>query len=52
MGYLEASPEFGVPLLLVFLLLVFTFASAYLEKWGIKFIHQTGVIILLGFAFW
>ena len=51
MSVMETSSNFAVPMLLVFLLLVFTFSSAYLEKWGIKFIHQTGVIILLGFAF-
>ena len=38
-------------MLILFLMILFVFASVYLEHWNINFIHQTGVIILAGIFF-
>lgn len=38
-------------MLILFLMIVFVFASVYLEHWNIQIIHQTGVIIAFGIFF-
>ena len=44
-----AEGPINFEILAIFLLLLFyTFASVYIKKWNLKFIHQTGIAILFG----